>query len=465
VDPKMILPPFFGFLSKYSEQDINRAIVEYLTLDVATYIIPTNRLNLTYITSDLLTYNTNVVSNVLLSYITVDSLFYNRNLSKAAAISYVTSDILCYELPPTIPNGIENINVREKDSLGIFNWIPPYNGKSSIIDYTIEYEQSGTNNWIYYNDGLSTNTGITIPFTNDITYRIRICAINSVGSGNFKESSYFTPSGGIDLPCDILAYLNLDQSDRNQINTYSCYIFDTFVTDNVIFGTPNSGIFNTNYWYFPGSIFTITDNLSPNYGESTYPHMHISGAVDYKNPWSLSGNFTISFFMRPKVAESGSYTLLGTSSQIINNNNWSISRQDDILSFKINDNTVVQGSGIVFSTTGFTHVAITRSNYWVSLFVNGLEKEENYNTTNINIESPFLILGAKPSNNGYNFSNYDGWGITTDGFSGDLDEILVSRSCLYRGNFSTPTSPRSSIIDCSCNILEAPLELQVYYIE
>lgn len=461
----MILPPFFGFLSKYSEQDINRALVEYLTLDVSTYIIPTHRLNITYVTSDLLTYNANVVSNILLSYSTVDGLFYNRDVSKAVLISYITTDILCYELPPTIPGAINSISTREKDSVGIFNWIPPYNGKSTITDYTIEYQQSGTSSWTYYNDGLNTNTGIIIPFTNNNTYKIRIAAINSVGSGSFTESPYFTPSGGIDLPCDILAYLNLDQSDRNQIATYSCYILDTFVTDNVTFGTPNSGLFGSNYWNFPGTIFTITDSLSPNYNKSTYPHMHVSGAIDYVNPWSLSGNFTISFYMRPQSIEGGPHSLLGASSEMDNTNNWCVTRQDDRLAFKINNATIVEASGIVFSTTGFTHIAITRSNYWVSLFVDGVEKQENYYDNNIIIKSPFLILGAKPYSDEYNFSNYDGWGITTEGFAGDLDEILISESCLYRGSFPPLSTTRSSSIDCSCNILSAPGQLQVYYIE
>jgi len=58
-------------------------------------------------------------------------------------------------------------------------------------------------------------------------------------------------------------------------------------------------------------------------------------------------------------------------------------------------------------------------------------------------------LGGKPYIDEYNFSNYDGWGIVTNPFAGAIDEIIISRSAFYRGNFTPPSSEHSESFTCT----------------
>lgn len=443
----MILPPFYGFIAtKYNERDVYQAMIDYITSDVVTYTIPTYEAYVTYISADTLTYVLNRSVSASVTYLTTDVLTYDTYQSVACNLSYLTCDVLCYELAATVPSAIAFINSREKDSLGIFSWHPPYNGKSSITDYVIQYQQEGDISWLTYNDGVSANTGLNISLTNGNTYRIQIAAVNNVGTGSFTQSNYITPSGGIDNDCDMVSYVNLNQADRNNMNVYGCRSGALFVTNDMTFGTTSAGVFGTNYWDFPATQVNITDSNSPNYGQSTYPHIHISGLCEHD--WSLIDNFTISFWFKPDDA-SALQCLIGASSESGNNTSWTIVHNNTSLYFSISGMIIAQATGLNISTSDFTHVAVCRSNNYISLFINGIEKDEQYYYQNTYIYSNFLILGAQPYLDQYNFSTYDGWGIVVNPFAGALDEIIISRSAFYRGNFTSPSSEHSESFTCT----------------
>lgn len=444
----MILPPLYGFVAtKYNERDIYQAIVDYLTSDAMTYVVPTADARITYISVDTLTYIRSRAIAANVTYLTSDVLTYDTQQSNACNLSYMTCDVLCYEFPPTVPSAIALINVREKDSLGIFSWDPPEDGKSSIQDYIVEYQQQGDSSWTSYNDGVNTNTGLSIPFTNGNTYRIQIAAVNARGTGPFAQSDYITPSGGIDVDCDMVAYVNLNQADRNNMNVYGCRPGELFITNDMTFGTTSAGVFGTNYWDFPGTQVSITDSNSPNYGQSTYPHIHISGLCEHD--WSLVGDFTVSLWFKPDSASATQECLIGASSESDNTTSWDITHDNDDIVFNISGITIVQATGLNISTSNFTHVVVCRSQDYISLYIDGVEKDEQYYCQNTYIYSDFLILGAKPYTDQYNFSNYDGWGIVVNPFAGALDEIIISRSAFYRGDFTSPSSEHSESFTCT----------------
>jgi hypothetical protein len=166
----MILPPFYGFSTKYSEKYIYHVIHDYLSADILTYTDPTLKTIVSYLNADILTYNSVLSEKVYHSYLVNDILCYNLESNRTSPLSYLTCDVLCYELPPSEPKIISSVFARDKDSLGVLSWTEPDNGKSTITDYIIQYKQTGDISWITYSDGVGSAISGTVPLTNNNTY-------------------------------------------------------------------------------------------------------------------------------------------------------------------------------------------------------------------------------------------------------------------------------------------------------
>lgn len=435
----MILPPFFGLLNKYNESEVYQLIQTYLALDVATYTIPTQRLDLTYSTLDIFTYS-RIEPAVFLTYNTLDVLTFDTLKRNASYVSYSTCDVLCYELPPTEPGAIDAVIGRDKDSLGIFSWARPIS-KIPILDYIIEYKSTGELNWILYSDGINTNTSIEIPLTNGTGYQVRVSAINNLGTGLPIISNVVIPSGGIDLDCDLIFFADMDQSDRNQLSDYSCRTKEILtVTNNVTFDN-GDGAYGSS-WYYDGDI----DWSDYPY---TYPHMQITKCCD--DDWSLVGNFTISLWIKPANINSfqnrtilSSFSEYGFNGNYDNYNNWKLYQFNQNIYFSINDTNILQATGIL-QTSQYSNIVICRSNNYLSLFIDGNEINSIYYPNNIIINSNFLIIGACHDYY-YDFNSSNGRGYTSEGFFGNIDEVILSKSCFYRSNFVP--SEKLTIIDC-----------------
>jgi hypothetical protein len=448
----MILPPFFGLLKKQDNTDVIKLINSYLTADVATYVIPTEKISVTYTTVDILAYSI-PPTDILVTYSTVDVLSYVSQKQSTTRLSYLVFDVLTYELPPTPPKPIDFIFSREKDSTGVFSWNPPNNGKKPLIDYIIEYKNTGELSWTRLSDGVNLFTGINVSFTNNIGHQIRVAATNIIGTGDFTESSVVIPSGGSDQDCNLMFFANMNQGDRNQLNDYSCRPkkIDT-VTNNVTFDS-DDGAYGSS-WYYDGNI---------NYDENpeTYPHMRITKCCN--DNWSLSGNFTLSAWIKPESINSSiNRTILSSASESginSNYNNWKLYHFNKDIYFDINGVRVLSATDLI-STNNYTHIAVCRSKDYLSLFVNGIEYSEIYYNNYININSNYLIIGAFHDIN-YNYNMSNGRGYVTEGFAGNIDEIIVSRSAFYRGGF-TPSN-RSTTLDCfGClNALDCDLNISV----
>lgn len=463
----MILPPFYGFSTKYNEKYIYHVIHDYLSADILTYTDPTLKLLVSYLNADILSYNSILSEKIYHSYLVNDILCYNLTANKSSLLSYLACDVLCYELPPSVPKSISNIFARDKDSLGVLTWAEPDNGKSIITDYIIQYKQTGDVSWTIYSDGVGSGTNTSIPLTNNIPYHFQVAAVNNIGTGEFVTSNIIIPSGGIDKDCELIMYTNLDSTDRNFIVVTGCYDIDTiYVTDYVSTGVLSSGAFS-NYWEFPGTLTTLT--TSPHVGLTTYPHMHV--VQKQYSSWSLGDSFTLSLWFKPNNSSPSSpQTLLSSSSESGNNHSWKIYHHNNKIAFATGNkgylSDIVSATGLSLSTTSFTHLAISKSNNYISCFVAGIEKDEKYNNSHLILDTDYLIIGSYPYTGGYDFSSSDGWGLTTEGFAGGLDEILVSRSPVYRGNFTPPISARNAILDCSnCAVPGAPSNLQISYID
>jgi hypothetical protein len=433
----MILPPFFGFINKRDTSELEQILLSYLSIDAVSYTIPTEKINLSYLAADVISYNKKLPT-INLTYISSDALSYNT-LKEESRISYIAADVLVYNLPPTPPGLIEYIFARDKDSLGIFKWPKPFDGKSPITDYLVEYSDDSGASWNTYYDGTSTNTGLNISITNNVPYQIRVAAINNIGTGLFTASDVIIPSGGVDNDNDLLFFANMDQADRNQIVDYSCLINQIDTIENV---EPN---ISDGSWYFPGDISYSEESFIT----QTYPHMRAYNQDGlYNTLWSLSGNFTISVWFKPNsIADSQNRTLLSSCSEHGGNDNvWKLYHNNQNIYFNINGANILSSSPAL-ATNSYNNITICRSRNYISLFFDGIEQQEIYYPNNIIINNPYLIIGALHSTE-YNFDNVYTRGYVTEGFSGYIDDIIVSRSAFYRKNFTVvKKSPFS--IDCT----------------
>lgn len=453
----MILPPFFGFLSKYDDTSTSRVLIDYINADIVTYTTPTKNIIVSYQTLDTLVYSLAVPTNYV-SYNNLDVL--SIKISELITnISFINCDILLYEKPPSIPGLIETVFARDKDSLGVLTWNIPFDGKSQITNYIVEYKQTSDAEWLTYSNTLSTNT-IIIPIVNNNEYEFRVAAANQIGTGLFTTSNTIIPSGGTDIDCDIVSYIGYNVVDMNQSFATGCFYSSNIRNINVI---SENGALDTFGAYFSASPVTI--DLNPHIGQISYPHSHVPRSNLYS--WSLIDNFSISFWIKPDDNPSFVRTILSSTS-LNTNNSWKISYSNNSIFFSsgtINSmQTIISATNLNLSNNNFTHIALCRSNNWMSLFVNGQEKTEIFNANNIRMDNNLLIVGAYAAN--YNYSNDSGWGIVTEPFKGSIDEILISKSALYRGDFDTPTTPRNILeLDCSdCAQLPPPTNLQVFYI-
>lgn len=436
----MILPPFFGFIYRREKKELEQILFSYLTMDVMTYTPPTEKINLSYLVADVMCYTLRT-PQINLSYLTTDILCYSKiAYNDLNQISYLVCDVLTYELPPSAPGPIEYILSREKDSLGIFSWTPPYNGKSSITDYAIEYTVDNGFTWTPYYDGINSTTGLSIPITNNIPYSIKIAAVNAIGTGLFTQSSTIIPSGGIDNDCDLLFFADMNQSDRNQITEYSC---NTKTIETVTEGVYYTNDGGAGSWFYTGEIdYDWNSNIY-----ETYPHMRITSLSS--DTWSLNDNFTISIWIKPLSINDNLYkTIISAYSQeeYINTNSWKLYQYNNNIYFSINESIIVSATNLSLATNTYTHIAVCRSQNYISLFINGIEKNEAYYNSNITIDSNHMIIGASHDPY-YYLESFTGRGFVTQGFKGYIDDVIVSKSCFYRKNF-VPIK-KSTIIDCT----------------
>ena len=95
---------------------------------------------------------------------------------------------------PTVTNGtVLNTNVT-------LEWTPPTHiGDSLISDYVIEYSSDGGSTWTTYNDGVSSETTVTIRNLQQLTdFQFRVSAVNQSGTG--LTSSPYSATTGLGVP-------------------------------------------------------------------------------------------------------------------------------------------------------------------------------------------------------------------------------------------------------------------------
>jgi hypothetical protein len=111
--------------------------------------------------------------------------------SEAARGAYIFDQVASLPGIPTITN------VMATSGQAVVTWTAPSSGTSSITDYVIQLsENSGA--WTTFNDGTRTTTNATVTgLTNGSSYRFRVAAVSSVGTGTYSSASSAVTPGSV----------------------------------------------------------------------------------------------------------------------------------------------------------------------------------------------------------------------------------------------------------------------------
>lgn len=458
----MILPPFFGLHSKYDEKSLQEAILSYTSADIVSYNKPTKSCLITYNTLDSLFYNPpSSIAGV--SYVTVD-LLNTTQKTKKSQVSFIGCDLLMYELPPVVPGKIDIVLARDKDRSVILNWTPPFDGKKNIISYDIQYKPTVSTDWTPSNLNVRATSAKISNLTNLVEYHFRIAAVNSIGAGEYAVSNSVVPSGGISEDCKVVSYVGFNTFNISEIPSVACLNSNNNV---LIFSgvdiTMAGPFSSTSAASFSATSYLI--NSAPHIGETSHSHISVRRSELYG--WSLVDDFTISFWIKPETPSLSTQTILSASSEN-NNNSWKIIYTNNSLIFSSGTidsmQSIISVNNLNLSTSEYTYIALSRSKNYLSFYINNKEKAEIVNSSNINIDGNFLIIGAYAPD--YRYSSVNAWGIVQEPFKGLIDEVFISRSALYRGDFDNLPNSNFQLTNCDdCATISGPSNLQVSYID
>lgn len=160
---------------------------------------------------------------------------------------------------------------------------------------------------------------------------------------------------------------------------------------------------------------------------SNYINVDADSSIDFG-----TGDFTLSCYVKPNGTGGTLFAYQWANSTT--GYAWGIRIVSSKVRFMINTGSekYIDSSSNV-STSSFTHIAITRENGVVKLFVNGkLESIVTYSGSLL-VNSQKRVSIGKHSNN------------SVGGFDGSISDIFISNKCLYTEDFTPPTQPFNSI--------------------
>lgn len=145
----MILPPFFGISSKYNEEQIRAAIIDYLAFDSMAFAKASKDANISFIGLDISTFQT-TRPIVNATYLAVDTLSFNK-LIPTTNITFNSFDVLTYDPPPEVPEITIFTYILPEDSQVELAWNTPYARRSPITEYILQYSNSFRSNLLAEN--------------------------------------------------------------------------------------------------------------------------------------------------------------------------------------------------------------------------------------------------------------------------------------------------------------------------
>lgn len=433
----MILPPFFGYPIPSRDREVYRLQYSYLSKDIFSYNIPTETLISTFIATDILSYQT-VTSEMKSTYLAQDILSYTEP-NQELKYTYGGIDILTYYPPPSPPEPPINLIGFGDDGTATLSWIAPYANRSPLIDYILEYSTGTFTSWNIYNDGISLDTSVfATGLENLTTYKFRVSALNAIGTGSFSNYATIMPSAVILNYCDMSLYLPFDADLLDN----SCHDV------NIQAMVPSEGsLVVTSGEYKYGGYSLYTDGIE--YGEAynnenppEYAHLIVGNGQDID--WTPSGDFTIEMFVKGSASNINGtiFSIKNKEGYFTDNTSYiQLRKYNNTLYFNfyadyydsasqtyIYEDSSITATNIVL-TTGWKHIAISRTNNTMRLFVDGINKDTKITNFNPKLDNHnfYIASDIKPP--------YYDPGTSLDGFAGYIDQFIYTKMAKYRGRF------------------------------
>jgi hypothetical protein len=113
-------------------------------------------------------------------------------------------DVAAVAAPATRPAAIDDLAVTAGDGDADASWSAPASGGDPITDYVLELSDDGGSTWSVYADGVgATNAATVNSLANGTEYRLRVAAVNGIGTANWSNVATFTPESGAAAPAAI----------------------------------------------------------------------------------------------------------------------------------------------------------------------------------------------------------------------------------------------------------------------
>lgn len=308
--------------------------------------------------------------------------------------------------------------------------------------------------------GIGTLNSILVQdLVNDQPHIFRIAAVNCAGTGEFSTTGILTPIGPIHKYCDIKLFMQPNSTndiDQSLVD-YSCREKTIDEVAGVQVSTQSK--FGLGSLYFNG----VYDSLP---APGTYPHVRVNNNSGITgDDWSLTDDFTIELWARPSNSNHSdtfisAYNQFSSEDEADNYNGdvasyWKLYRTSNSITFTskyhIGSDLTLTASNTSLATDDFTHIAVSRFNNRVRLYINGELKDQKVFNGNPNITGTLLIVGG---DQGFGYDASDTFGIGRGSikagsqYTGYIDDIMISDSARYAKTSFVPEK-YSNPADCN----------------
>ena len=536
----MILPPFQGISSQYDEQVVKEAIISHLSSDVVTFTAASNDAGVTYLIPDIVTFSQPSTDSAV-TYLATDVVSLGE-LSAALQLTYAAADILTYDPPPETPEITRFMSTVVEDSMIDFTWNIPWERRSPLLNYILEYTDCFLSNvltednlrlteesysLLTHDDNIIANenneslaiepdfalitenyksvcnyqqydhrrilkedenrvigenflltensSGIGLinnlnveNLENGQSYIFRIAAVNSIGTGEYGYTNILEPIGPNPFTyCNLTFFMQ-----PNSLVDVSASIFDHSCRRKTVFAyegvTPSSDSkFGVGSLYFDGVYQSL-----PVPGTRSHLQVNHNNSSTGED-WSLKGDFTIEMWIKPDRTSATESLISAHNPYIVDEygypdseysvfTKWNLYRQSQKIKFDFKgqvgsdqgypnmQTTTLETENITLSTTEFSHIAVSRFNNIIRLYVNGEEKDKKTATYDVANSGKYMIIGAEQradyqSSDEYNINR----GVVYNAFKGKIDDVMLVDKARYAKNF-TPIKYAESLDCASC---------------
>lgn len=293
------------------------------------------------------------------------------------------------------------------------------------------------------------------PLINGHPYIFRIAAVNAIGTGEYSYTNILSPIGpNAHSYCDIRFFLqpNSTTDIYTSLKDHSCREKDIVHLEGVTVSSESK--FGAGSLAFDGVYQSLPT-------PATRSHLQVDNNYDItREDWSLNGDFTIEMWIKPDRT-SATESLISAHNPYLEDgfgfinsdesvmSKWNLYRQSQKIKFDFKgqvgtyegyaniETTTLETEDITLSTTEFSHIAVSKFNNKIRLYVNGEEKAKKAATYNVATSGKYMVIGAEQRADYESSDTFNtGRGVVYNAFKGTIDDVMITNRARYARNFT-----------------------------